>query len=241
MIHIVEQFQPGRPNQTADFCPHLRGFQKIPHMVSGNIQSLQVQTDLFFFCHFHTVQKCAVHGAELCCMGEILIMIYHNSPIAQGIGMDRHTGCPYSLCRLNRFLQVFHILFPVFRINQGIIRIPVKSADGNPRFFRCFSGIPQIPDPPVPKFHSVKAVLLCCQKSFLPGQFCIQSVNTGTFSQTHFHSTSSIFTGLPSFRDFVAAAAIRTGYSPSIPVTGVSLSFSTASTNAWISDTNAPV
>ncbi len=55
------------------------------------------------------------------------------------------------------------------------------------------------------------------------------------------HSISLILTGRPSFRDLVAAAAIRMGYRPSSPVTGVSVPLITASANAFCSAANAPV
>ena len=55
------------------------------------------------------------------------------------------------------------------------------------------------------------------------------------------YSTSLMETGRCSCKDRAAAAAIRTGYSPSIPVTGGWWSWITASAKACISATKAPV
>ena len=46
MVNIVQQFQPGRADQPADFRAHLRGHQEISRMICGNIQRLQIQIDL---------------------------------------------------------------------------------------------------------------------------------------------------------------------------------------------------
>ena len=55
------------------------------------------------------------------------------------------------------------------------------------------------------------------------------------------YSTSLMATGRCSCKDRAAATAIRTGYSPSIPVTGGWRSWITALAKACISETKAPV
>lgn len=75
-----------------------------------------------------------------------------------------------------------------------------------------------------------------------PGHFYRSlSCGYGTSCPQAGHSISLIFTGRPSFMDFVAAAAIRMGARPSSPVTCVSVPLMTASAKACCSAAKAMV
>ena len=129
MIGIKKNVKARVPDQTADFCPHLRRLQEISHMIRSNIQRFQIQIHAIFVCQLHTCQQHIIHGTQLYGIGEVIIVIYHYTAVPKGIGMNRHTPGAQSHCCLQSILKIFQVSLFMGGINQRIIIITIKPVD----------------------------------------------------------------------------------------------------------------
>ena len=131
MVRIVQNAQLRRANQANDLRRHLRVLQKIADMVGGDVQTFQIHLDAALLRNLCAVEQHIVHGAQLYCVGQVIIMVDNNAAIAQCVGVNGHALCTNLLCSCYRLLQELQILLLVGRINQRIFRIAVKSTDAN--------------------------------------------------------------------------------------------------------------